>query len=73
MMLLLALFVAGWVVAALLGTQAYFMGEQSKPIHSRNWRSPEFHALAEVLTGQQVDDAERAISYKQDRYQTWLV
>lgn len=53
MTILFALFITGWVVAALIGTQAYFLG-QSKPIHSRDW-SPKFHALAELLTGQQVE------------------
>jgi len=72
-MVLLALFIAGWAVAVLLGTQVYFLGEQSKPIHSHNWRSPEFHALAESLIGQQVNYAERASSYCQDRYLARLV
>lgn len=45
MMFWFALFIAGWVVAALLGAQAYFRG-QSKPIHFHNW-FPKFYALAE--------------------------
>ena len=34
--ILIALFAIGWVAAALLGTQAYFLGEQTKPIHPHN-------------------------------------
>ena len=42
MVLLIALFAIGWLAAVVLGTQAYFLGEQTKPIHSRNWNSQEF-------------------------------
>ncbi|NJL38059.1 MAG: hypothetical protein HC840_05430 [Leptolyngbyaceae cyanobacterium RM2_2_4] len=66
-MIFFALFIASWVVAALLDTQAYFLG-QSKPIHSRNWLIPKFHVLAESLTSQQIDYAERASSYDPGRY-----
>jgi hypothetical protein len=33
MTLLIAVFLTGWIAAAVLGTQAYFRGEQTKPIH----------------------------------------
>jgi hypothetical protein len=56
MIFLFALFIAGCVVAALLDTQAYFL-EPPKPIHSRNW-FPKFYALAESLTGRQVEYVE---------------
>ncbi|MFM6358594.1 MAG: photosystem II protein, Psb35-related, partial [Planktothrix sp.] len=36
---LISLFIIGWVAAAVIGTQAYFLGEQTKPIHERNWNS----------------------------------
>ena len=51
MILLIALFVIGFVAVALLGSQAYFRGEQSKPIHERNWRSESFEKLAVAITG----------------------
>ena len=59
MTFLMALFVIGWVAAALIGTQAYFRGEQTKPIHLRNWRSNSFEALAKTVTGQETDYQER--------------
>jgi hypothetical protein len=59
MIILTALFIVGFVAAALLGTQAYFRGEQSKPIHERNWRSESFEKLAESLTGTEIDYSQR--------------
>jgi hypothetical protein len=59
MIILISLFVVGWVAVALIGTQAYFRGEQSKPIHGRNWRSKSFDRLAVSLTGQETDSVER--------------
>jgi len=55
MIILTALFVVGWVAVAALGTMAYFLGEQSKPIHERNWRSASFEKLAESITGNRID------------------
>ena len=55
MVILIALFVVGWAAAALLGTQAYFRGEQTKPIHARNWRSESFEKLSESVTGNKID------------------
>jgi hypothetical protein len=66
--LLIALFVVGWVAAALIGTQAYFRGEQTKPIHMRNWRSESFDRLAESFTGQSTDFADRVPAFSGDAY-----
>jgi hypothetical protein len=59
MTILIALFVIGWVAVAVLGTQAYFRGEQSKPIHDRNWRSESFEKLSESITGTEIDYSKR--------------
>jgi biopolymer transport protein ExbB/TolQ len=59
MVLLIALFVVGWAAVAVLGTQAYFLGEQSKPIHERNWRSQSFEKIALSVTGIETSFAER--------------
>jgi hypothetical protein len=58
-----ALFVVGWVAVALIGSQAYFRGEQSKPIHERNWDSDGFEAIAVSITGQDVDYTTRTPGY----------
>lgn len=63
----LGLFLVGWVAVALLGTQAYFLGELSKPIHQRNWRSPGFHTLAKSFTGQEVNYTQRASTYRVEK------
>ncbi|MBD2020309.1 hypothetical protein H6F43_08935 [Leptolyngbya sp. FACHB-36] len=63
MTILIALFVVGWVAVALLGTQAYFRGEQSKPIHERNWRSKSFETLSESITGTAIDYDTRVPAY----------
>lgn len=68
MTLLIALFIVGWVAAAVLGTQAYFRGEQSKPIHQRNWRSESFEKLAYSVTGTQTDYSDRAPACSMDAY-----
>ena len=49
--LLIAIFLIGWTAAALIGTQAYFRGEQTKPIHERNLKSEFFELLAKSFTG----------------------
>ncbi len=59
MTILAILFVVGWVAVALVGSLAYFLGEQSKPIHDRNWRSASFEALAESITGAKIDYSTR--------------
>ncbi|MBE9110240.1 hypothetical protein IQ273_12540 [Nodosilinea sp. LEGE 07298] len=66
--LLISLFVVGWVAAALIGTQAYFRGEQSKPIHERNWRSASFDQLAQSVTGQSTDFGDRVPAYSGDAF-----
>jgi hypothetical protein len=55
MTILIALFVVAWVAASVVGTMAYFRGEQSKPIHERNWRSDSFEKLSESVTGSKID------------------
>jgi hypothetical protein len=59
LVLLLAVFVTGWVAASVIGTQAYFKGEQTKTIHERNWRSESFDQLAAVVTGEKTDYNQR--------------
>ncbi|NJR52044.1 MAG: hypothetical protein HC780_23195 [Leptolyngbyaceae cyanobacterium CSU_1_3] len=68
MTILIALFAIGWVAVAILGTQAYFMGEQSKPIHERNWRSESFEKLAIAVTGTETDYGDRVPAYAMDAY-----
>jgi hypothetical protein len=66
--LLISLFVVGWVAVALIGTQAYFRGEQTKPIHERNWRSDSFDQLAKSVTGQSTDGVDRVPAYGGDAF-----
>ena len=73
MVLLVSLFVVGWVAAALIGTQAYFRGEQSKPIHDRNWRSESFEQLAVSFTGTQTDYNQRVPGFSADAYSSALL
>lgn len=74
MVILVALFIVGWVAAAVLGTQAYFRGEQSKPIHERNWRSESFEQLAESVTGTQIDYDSRVPAFGNlDAYNSTLL
>ena len=73
MIILTALFIVGFVAAALLGTQAYFRGEQSKPIHERNWRSESFEKLAESLTGTEIDYSQRTPAFEVDAYSSQLL
>jgi hypothetical protein len=67
---LISLLVIGWVAASILGTQAYFLGEQSKPIHQRNWNSDDFDKLAKSFTGKETDYGDRTPAYSLDRYAT---
>jgi len=64
MLILVSLFLVGWVAVAVVGTQAYFRGEQSKPIHERNWDSDAFEAIALSLTGAEVDYGTRVPGYR---------
>ena len=73
MIIVITLFVVGFVAAALLGTQAYFLGEQSKPIHERNWRSESFEKLAESITGTEIDYTQRTPAYQIDAYSSQLL
>jgi hypothetical protein len=66
--LLIAVFTIGWIAAAVLGTQAYFRGEQTKPIHERNLKSDSFEQLAKSITGEDIDYAKRTLSYGLDAY-----
>ncbi len=68
MILLISLFIIGWVAAALIGTMAYFRGEQSKPIHLRNWNSDSFETLAKSVTGVETDYNQRIPGYSLDAY-----
>ncbi|MBO9999885.1 MAG: hypothetical protein J7641_12935 [Cyanobacteria bacterium SID2] len=68
MTLIISIIVIGWAAAALLGTQAYFRGEQSKPIHERNWNNEEFDRLAESFVGSQTDYSERIPAYEMDSF-----
>lgn len=63
MTILIALFIVGWVAASVIGTQAYFRGEQSKPIHERNWRSESFEKLANSITSTEIDYNVRVPGY----------
>lgn len=68
MSILLAVIVVGWVAAAIIGTQAYFFGEQSKPIHERNWNSEGFETVAKLVTGRETDFNERTYAFGGDAY-----
>ena len=68
MTILISLFIIGWVAAAVIGTMAYFRGEQSKPIHERNWNSDSFEKLANSITGCEIDYTERVPAYRMDAY-----
>ena len=65
---LIALLVIGWVAGAVIGTQAYFRGEQSKPIHERNWNSDSFEQLATIVTGAETDYRDRVPAYSGDAF-----
>jgi hypothetical protein len=68
MAFLIGLFIVGFAAAALIGSQAYFRGEQTKPIHERNWRSDGFEALAVSITGQATDYSNRVPAYSGDAF-----
>lgn len=73
MTLLIAVLLIGWVAASVIGTQAYFRGEQTKPIHERNWRSDAFEKLAISVTGRATDYTERVSAYGGDAYSSNLL
>ena len=66
--ILAAVILVGWTAAAIIGTQAYFRGEQSKPIHERNWRSTSFEQIAKSVTGTDTDYSNRVASLGLDAY-----
>lgn len=66
--LLIALFLIGWTAAALIGTQAYFRGEQTKPIHERNLKSESFERLAKSFTARETEYGERIPAFALDTY-----
>ncbi|MBD2296311.1 hypothetical protein H6G06_23215 [Anabaena sphaerica FACHB-251] len=68
MTILIALLVVGWVAGSVVGSLAYFMGEQTKPIHERNWRSESFEQLAKSITGMEIDYRDRTPAYAIDAY-----
>lgn len=68
MTIVIALLIVGWAAAAVLGTQAYFRGEQTKPIHERNWNSAGFEQIARSVTGQATDYRDRTPAYGLDAY-----
>lgn len=68
MAILISLFIIGWLAVSLIGTQAYFLGEQRKTIHQRNWNSPEFDRLAKSFTGKDTDYLVRIPAYSLDAY-----
>jgi len=68
MVILAALFVVGWVAVSVIGTMAYFRGEQSKPIHLRNWNSESFEQLAKSVTGTETDYNQRVPAYSLDAF-----
>ncbi|UZQ53628.1 hypothetical protein OOK60_14140 [Trichothermofontia sichuanensis B231] len=63
MAIVISVLIVGWVAASIIGTQAYFRGEQTKPIHARNWRSASFEKLSEVVTGQSIDHQTRTPAF----------
>ena len=66
--ILVSVFIVGWIAASVIGTQAYFRGEQTKPIHERNLKSESFEELAKVVTGKETNHGERVLSYGLDSF-----
>ncbi len=66
--LLIAVFLIGWVAASVIGTQAYFKGEQTKPIHERNLKSESFEQIAKSVTGEEIDYSKRTLAFGLDAY-----
>ncbi|MEM7066599.1 MAG: hypothetical protein AAF572_25975 [Cyanobacteria bacterium P01_B01_bin.77] len=71
--ILLAVIIVGWVGAAIIGTQAYFMGEQSKPIHERNLTSDGFESMAKLVTGRDTDYSTRVSTFSGDAYSSTVL
>ena len=66
--LLISIFLVGWVAAAVIGTQAYFKGEQTKPIHELNLKSESFEPIAKLVTGEDTDYGKRVLAYGLDTF-----
>lgn len=66
--LLIAVIATAWIAGAVIGTQAYFLGEQTKPIHERNLKSDSFEQLARSVTGKETNHAERVPAFALDTY-----
>ncbi|MDJ0511047.1 MAG: hypothetical protein QNJ64_17590 [Crocosphaera sp.] len=67
LIIVISLLIVGWSAAAVIGTQAYFRGEQTKTIHERNWQSESFERLAKSVTGKEVD-SNRIPAFNVDAY-----
>ncbi len=70
MLLLISLFIIGWLAVSAIGTQAYFRGEQTKTIHERNWNSSAFDLLARTFTGNKTNYLVRVPAYYFDPQDT---
>ena len=68
MVILFSVLAIGWVAGAVIGTQAYFRGEQTKLIHERNLRSDSFDELAQSFTGKETDHADRVPAFGLDTF-----
>ena len=66
--LLIVVLLVGWIAGSIIGTQAYFRGEQSKPIHERNLKSESFEQLAKSFTGKETNYSERVPAFALDTY-----
>lgn len=66
--LLIAVIAVAWIAGSIIGTQAYFLGEQTKPIHERNLKSDSFEQLAKSFTGKETNHAERVPAFALDAY-----
>ena len=67
LIIVISLLIVGGSAAAVIGTQAYFRGEQTKTIHERNWQSESFERLAKSVTGKEVD-SNRIPAFNVDAY-----
>jgi hypothetical protein len=68
MIIVISVLLIGWIAVAVIGTQAYFLGEQTKPIHNRNWKSNSFEKLAKAVTGRNINYANRVPAYRMDAF-----
>ncbi|MBE9176975.1 hypothetical protein IQ268_00090 [Oculatella sp. LEGE 06141] len=66
MTVLVALCVAGWMIAVPLGIQAYLWSRQEVSVHQGSW-PPARYSLAEAPTGWHVENCDRASVDSNDR------